>query len=210
MPQSSHLVMWEAFQINQVRWLQAKFAGTMSWGSTAGLFLAELFHCPVGRDQPKSRRRFQLFIQVFLAECKQEPGHMVAVKCIDKKALKGKEDSLENEIKVLRKWVALLLILSSRRPALLILSLGPVRRLRYPRLLPVSPRWRLPLLARRRLHSARHEAVVRPCLALIALGMPWATRFESRASGGRTFPSTEGAEPFPLRKVPEFLSAFSK
>lgn len=28
---------------------------------------------------------------------------MVAVKCIDKKALKGKEDSLENEIKVLRK-----------------------------------------------------------------------------------------------------------
>ncbi|VDO50842.1 unnamed protein product [Haemonchus placei] len=43
------------------------------------------------------------FSKVFLAECKQEPGHMVAVKCIDKKALKGKEDSLENEIKVLRK-----------------------------------------------------------------------------------------------------------
>jgi len=28
---------------------------------------------------------------------------MVAIKCIDKKALKGKEESLENEIKVLRK-----------------------------------------------------------------------------------------------------------
>uniref|UniRef100_A0A1I7WN23 Col_cuticle_N domain-containing protein n=1 Tax=Heterorhabditis bacteriophora TaxID=37862 RepID=A0A1I7WN23_HETBA len=42
---------------------------------------------------------------VFLAECKQDLGHMVAVKCIDKKALKGKEESLENEIKVLRKWV---------------------------------------------------------------------------------------------------------
>lgn len=27
----------------------------------------------------------------------------VAIKCIDKKALKGKEDSLENEIRVLRK-----------------------------------------------------------------------------------------------------------
>ncbi|KIH59485.1 hypothetical protein ANCDUO_10277 [Ancylostoma duodenale] len=46
------------------------------------------------------------FSKVFLAECKQEPGHMVAVKCIDKKALKGKEESLENEIKVLRKWVS--------------------------------------------------------------------------------------------------------
>jgi calcium/calmodulin-dependent protein kinase I len=33
---------------------------------------------------------------------------MVAIKCIDKRALKGKEDSLENEIKVLRKWVNLL------------------------------------------------------------------------------------------------------
>jgi calcium/calmodulin-dependent protein kinase I len=30
---------------------------------------------------------------------------MFAVKIIDKKALKGKEDSLENEIKVLRRWV---------------------------------------------------------------------------------------------------------
>ncbi|MFH4976433.1 hypothetical protein AB6A40_003142 [Gnathostoma spinigerum] len=43
------------------------------------------------------------FSKVFLAECKTQPGVMVAVKCIDKKALKGKEESLENEIKVLRK-----------------------------------------------------------------------------------------------------------
>ncbi|KAK6042345.1 hypothetical protein COOONC_20150 [Cooperia oncophora] len=38
------------------------------------------------------------FSKVFLAECKQEPGHMVAVKCIDKKALKGKEDWWKMEI----------------------------------------------------------------------------------------------------------------
>lgn len=44
----------------------------------------------------------QIF-QVFLAESKCEAGQMYAVKCIDKKALKGKEESLENEIKVLRK-----------------------------------------------------------------------------------------------------------
>uniref|UniRef100_A0A9J2PKR1 Protein kinase domain-containing protein n=1 Tax=Ascaris lumbricoides TaxID=6252 RepID=A0A9J2PKR1_ASCLU len=44
-----------------------------------------------------------VIVEVFLAECKAEPGLMVAVKCIDKKALKGKEESLENEIKVLRK-----------------------------------------------------------------------------------------------------------
>jgi calcium/calmodulin-dependent protein kinase I len=43
------------------------------------------------------------FSKVFLAEYKNEPGHVVAIKCIDKKALKGKEESLENEIKVLRK-----------------------------------------------------------------------------------------------------------
>lgn len=43
------------------------------------------------------------FSKVFLAECRFEPGTMVAIKCIDKKALKGKEESLENEIKVLRK-----------------------------------------------------------------------------------------------------------
>lgn len=43
------------------------------------------------------------FSQVLLAEHKEHSGKMVAIKCIDKKALKGKEDSLENEIKVLRK-----------------------------------------------------------------------------------------------------------
>jgi calcium/calmodulin-dependent protein kinase I len=43
------------------------------------------------------------FSQVVLAEHKEHSGDMVAIKCIDKRALKGKEDSLENEIKVLRK-----------------------------------------------------------------------------------------------------------
>lgn len=43
------------------------------------------------------------FSEVRLAESKEKPGHMFAVKIIDKKALKGKEDSLENEIKVLRR-----------------------------------------------------------------------------------------------------------
>lgn len=43
------------------------------------------------------------FSQVRLAEVKDDPSHVVAIKIIDKKALKGKEDSLENEIKVLRR-----------------------------------------------------------------------------------------------------------
>lgn len=43
------------------------------------------------------------FSQVVLAESKDEGSKMYAIKCIDKKALKGKEDSLENEIKVLRR-----------------------------------------------------------------------------------------------------------
>ncbi|KAI6175836.1 Calcium/calmodulin-dependent protein kinase type 1 [Aphelenchoides bicaudatus] len=43
------------------------------------------------------------FSRVFLAECLPKPGTMVAIKCIDKKALRGKEESLENEIRVLRK-----------------------------------------------------------------------------------------------------------
>ena len=43
------------------------------------------------------------FSEVRLAESKDKPGKMYAVKIIDKKALKGKEDSLENEIKVLRR-----------------------------------------------------------------------------------------------------------
>lgn len=43
------------------------------------------------------------FSEVRLAESKENPGEMYAVKIIDKKALKGKEDSLENEIRVLRR-----------------------------------------------------------------------------------------------------------
>jgi len=42
------------------------------------------------------------FSQVRLAESKDD-GQMYAVKIIDKKALKGKEDSLENEIRVLKR-----------------------------------------------------------------------------------------------------------
>lgn len=43
------------------------------------------------------------FSQVRLAESKESPGKLHAIKVIDKKALKGKEDSLENEIRVLRR-----------------------------------------------------------------------------------------------------------
>ncbi|KAL7032651.1 hypothetical protein ACKWTF_007370 [Chironomus riparius] len=43
------------------------------------------------------------FSEVRLGESKENPGQLFAVKIIDKKALKGKEDSLENEIKVLRR-----------------------------------------------------------------------------------------------------------
>jgi len=45
------------------------------------------------------------FSQVRLAQSKEDPSVMYAIKIIDKKALKGKEDSLENEIKVLRRYV---------------------------------------------------------------------------------------------------------
>lgn len=43
------------------------------------------------------------FSEVRLAESKEKPNQLFAVKIIDKKALKGKEDSLENEIMILRK-----------------------------------------------------------------------------------------------------------
>lgn len=43
------------------------------------------------------------FSVVRLAESKEKPNQLYAVKIIDKKLLKGKEDSLENEIKVLRR-----------------------------------------------------------------------------------------------------------
>lgn len=46
------------------------------------------------------------FSEVRLAESKDYAGQLFAVKIIDKKALKGKEDSLENEIKVLRRFSA--------------------------------------------------------------------------------------------------------
>lgn len=46
------------------------------------------------------------FSEVRLAESKDEPGKHYAVKIIDKKALKGKEESLENEIRVLRRFSA--------------------------------------------------------------------------------------------------------
>ena len=42
------------------------------------------------------------FSQVRLAESKED-GQMHAIKIIDKKALRGKEDSLENEIRVLKR-----------------------------------------------------------------------------------------------------------
>lgn len=45
------------------------------------------------------------FSQVRLAQSKEDPTMMYAIKIIDKKALKGKEESLENEIKVLRRYV---------------------------------------------------------------------------------------------------------
>lgn len=43
------------------------------------------------------------FSEVVLAESKGERGTFVAVKCIDKKGIKGKEESLENEIRVLHR-----------------------------------------------------------------------------------------------------------
>ncbi|CAG9538833.1 unnamed protein product [Cercopithifilaria johnstoni] len=69
------------------------------------------------KDKKKSEERFNIrdyyefkdilgtgaFSKVFMAEQISEPGFLVAIKCIDKKALKGKEETLENEIKVLRK-----------------------------------------------------------------------------------------------------------
>ena len=53
------------------------------------------------------------FSQVRLAESKEHPGELFAIKVIDKKALKGKEDSLENEIRVLRRWVRNNLVLKA-------------------------------------------------------------------------------------------------
>ncbi|XP_066582376.1 calcium/calmodulin-dependent protein kinase type 1 isoform X1 [Prorops nasuta] len=65
-----------------------------------------------GKESPSVDEKYILkellgtgaFSEVRLAESKEKPGQMFAVKIIDKKALKGKEDSLENEIKVLRRF----------------------------------------------------------------------------------------------------------
>jgi len=64
------------------------------------------------KSSPSLEDRYELkdllgtgaFSQVRLAESKVETGQLYAVKIIDKTALKGKEDSLENEIKVLRRF----------------------------------------------------------------------------------------------------------
>lgn len=54
-------------------------------------------------DNDAANNNSGAFSQVYMAQNKLEPEDIVAIKCIDKKALRGKEDSLENEIKVLRK-----------------------------------------------------------------------------------------------------------
>lgn len=54
-------------------------------------------------DDAAANNNSGAFSQVYMAQNKLEPEDIVAIKCIDKKALRGKEDSLENEIKVLRK-----------------------------------------------------------------------------------------------------------
>jgi len=46
------------------------------------------------------------FSEVLLAEEREHPGSYVAIKCINKKSIKGKEESLENEIDVLRRFIA--------------------------------------------------------------------------------------------------------
>jgi len=45
------------------------------------------------------------FSEVLLAEERERPGSYVAIKCINKKSIKGKEESLENEIDVLRRYL---------------------------------------------------------------------------------------------------------
>ena len=43
------------------------------------------------------------FSEVVLAEDRENRGQFVAIKCINKKAIRGKEDALENEISVLQR-----------------------------------------------------------------------------------------------------------
>lgn len=81
------------------RWFCAPYA------TANGNNLANLSPTPSIWDRYDARETLGTgaFSRVIKAECRFEPGTMVAIKCIDKKALKGKEESLENEIKVLRK-----------------------------------------------------------------------------------------------------------
>lgn len=54
---------------------------------------------------PLLSSRSGAFSEVVMAQEKATE-KMVAIKCIPKKALKGKETSIENEIAVLRRWVS--------------------------------------------------------------------------------------------------------
>uniref|UniRef100_A0A5S6R200 Protein kinase domain-containing protein n=1 Tax=Trichuris muris TaxID=70415 RepID=A0A5S6R200_TRIMR len=59
-------------------------------------------HCNI-RDKYDLRHELGAgaFSKVILAESKEIPGYLVAIKCIQKKLLKGKEASMQNEINVL-------------------------------------------------------------------------------------------------------------
>ena len=52
---------------------------------------------------------------MLLAEERDQPGSFVAIKCINKKSIKGKEESLENEIDVLRRSPSHTLLLKAIR-----------------------------------------------------------------------------------------------
>uniref|UniRef100_A0A4W5P835 Protein kinase domain-containing protein n=1 Tax=Hucho hucho TaxID=62062 RepID=A0A4W5P835_9TELE len=60
------------------------------------------WHCKKHAWHCNSIRSCGAFSEVVMAR-EKTTGKMVAVKCIPKKALKGKETSIENEIAVLRK-----------------------------------------------------------------------------------------------------------
>ena len=74
-------------------WLDLNVFATSLVSLLVGLFKAILFVLSVGRGA---------FSEVVRAE-EKESTKQVAIKIIDKKALKGKEEALQNEIDVLRK-----------------------------------------------------------------------------------------------------------